>query len=1719
MEIFPDGHGIHEAGTLRQIDGNSLGREYDGGIPTNTLTSGGETREASESVPRIESITTRSNTDGNLSPEGVGKEHVGGASAGGNGLYNQVGDKKVGEHQAPAFLVEKNIERLNFSSIGTDQVVYGGEKNRYKNNTRAIKLLKTIESENRLANREEQGVLSLYVGWGGLSQAFNQNAEHWAEEYRELKELLTDSEYESARASTTTAFFTSNDMIGGMYRALGNFGLQKANILEPACAIGNFFGMLPDSMRGSNLFGVEIDDISGRIAKQLYQKADIKVMGFEKAPIEDNFFDAVIGNVPFGDFKVNDIGYDKHNLLIHDYFILKSLDKVRPNGIVALITSKGTLDKENSAARKLFAQRADLLGAVRLPSNSFKKIAGTEVTSDILIFQKRERLLMDNQEIENLLWIKTGLNENDISINNYYVENPHMMLGTMIMDSGMYGEESKLISDNITELDSQIKEAVDKINLIRPLETFEIEIEKDETTLPATPDVKNYSYTLIENDIYYRINSKMIKSEFSSQDYNKLEAYMSIRETTKGLIQAQLKGCSEEELKEHQEKLHHVYNGFNKTYGTLGKRDNKKLLDRDAEYPLVCSLEVMDKENNIKKADIFFMQTINPIIQITEVDTAVDALTVSLDKYGRVDLEYMASLYKANVDELIGELSDIIYLNPIEENQSNPYVGYEVASEYLSGNIRKKLEIAKELNVDGKYNKNIMALENVLPKDLDASEIDVKIGTPWIDIKDYQDFIYNLLETPRYLRNNEVAYNNHNTIQIFYNNFTGAFTISNKTKDSNNVLSKTTYGTSRVNAYEIFESSLNLNAVTVRDRIEDGKNVRYVVNKQETMFAREKQEAVKEEFREWVFSDADRRKKYVDYYNNTYNSVRLREYDGSHLTFPGKNPNKILRTHQANAIARTLYGGNTLLAHTVGAGKTYVMTAAAMEARRLGLANKPLLVVPNHITEQFASEFLNLYPAANVLVARKKDFETHNRKQFVSKIATGDYDAVIIGHSQFERIPISADRQEKQMRSQVWEITAAIEKEKRENSNSTSLSVKQLELTKKRLEQKIEKLLASDKKDDVITFEELGVDRVFVDEAHYYKHCAVFSKMTNVAGINQTSSQKAMDMLFKVDYINEITDEKGIIFATGTPISNSMTEMYVMQRYLQPSALKEKGVFHFDQWAAQFGETVTALELAPEGSGYRFKTRFSKFVNLPELMNMFKETADIQTADILNLPVPKLRNDKYEIITSEPNDFIMDMMGTFAERAKSIRDGRVDPSDDNMLKLTLEARLLGTDARLFNKNAPNDEDSKINRCAQLVNEIYNNTSEKKGTQIIFSDIGTPSDNPDKFTVYGELVSLLKEKGIPSEQICVIHDAKTELQKQAMFKDLLEGKKRIIIGSTPKMGTGTNIQDRLVALHHIDCPYRPSDIEQREGRILRQGNLNKEVDIVRYVTKNTFDAYLWQIVENKQRFISQVMTSKVILRSCDDIDEAVLSYAELKAIASGNPLIKEKIEIDNDISKLQMLKTGYRKEQYKLQDDININIPKAIKLTEEKISNIKEDTELVKNMAAEFAMIIKGRTFDERKKAGEFLHGFGKEVTANINKEFEIGSMHGFAVSLKYDAWHNKINAILHNKHKYTIELEESPVGSIVRLENAIDSIPKLLQAEEIKLEAHITNLINSKKAFGVPFPKEDELQRKLKRQTELNGELEIKVENVISTEPGTDQNERDVAKDMKFCMS
>ena len=1571
----------------------------------------------------------------------------------------------------------------NQFKITNDNLGEGSPREKFNNNVEAIRVLKKCEEENRFATPQEQEILSKYVGWGGLPQAFDEKDFSWSNEYSILKNLLDEKEYSQARESTLTAFYTPPVVIRSMYKALENMGLKTGNILEPSCGVGNFIGMLPDSLEDCKLYGVELDSISGRIARQLYQKSTVAVQGYEDTNLPNSFFDVAVGNVPFGDFKVLDKKYDKHKFLIHDYFFAKTLDKVRPGGVIAFITSKGTLDKENPSVRKYIAQRADLLGAIRLPNNTFKANAGTEVTSDIIFLQKRDSITDIEPD-----WVYLGENDDGLKMNQYFIDNPEMILGNMEMISTRFGYDSACISDG-ENLGDKLERAISNIHA--EVKEYELDdIGEEDNSIEADLTVRNFSYTLIDDKIYFRENSRMYPQELAMTTENRVKGLIEIRDCVRTLLEYQTEDYPDEDIKREQVKLNQLYDRFTKKYGLINSRGNNSAFSNDSSYYLLCSLEILDENGNLaRKADMFTKRTIKPKTEITSVDNANDALIVSLSEKARVDITFMQQLCGKNMDEMLKELEGEIFNVP-EYGEPNHWV---TADEYLSGNVREKLKVAEKFaETDERFNVNVKYLKEVQPQDLSASEISVRLGSTWIPPEDIKVFIEYLLNPSNYACQN---------INVHYNEATSEWWIEGKNYDKYNIKATNTYGTGRASAYKIIEDNLNLKDTRIYDYYEDENGKRVAeLNKKETAIAQAKQEQIKLAFEEWIWKDPERRERLTKFYNERFNSIRPREYDGSHISFDGMNPEITLRKHQVNAIARILYGGNTLLAHEVGAGKTFEMVAAAMESKRLGLCNKSLFVVPNHIVEQFGQEFLQLYPSANVLVTTKKDFETANRKKFCSRIATGDYDAIIISHSQFEKIPMSVERQVTIIQKQIEDITLGIQDLK--NNNGERFSIKQMEKTKKSLETRLAKLNDTSRKDDVVTFEELGVDRIFVDEAHYYKNLFLYTKMRNVGGIAQTEAQKSSDLFMKCRYLDELTGGKGVIFATGTPISNSMVELYTMQRYLQYGELEKRYLQQFDAWASTFGETVTAIELSPEGTGYRAKTRFAKFFNLPELMALFKEVADIQTSEMLNLPVPKAN---YHNVVIEPSEIQKELVKDLSERAEKIRNRMVDSSVDNMLKITNDGRKLALDQRLTNDMLEDFEHSKVATCADNIYSIWDKTSEDKSAQLVFCDLSTPH-NDGKFNVYDDLKTKLIDRGIPEEEIAFIHDANTDARKQELFNKVRRGQVRVLIGSTQKMGAGTNCQDRLIALHDLDCPWRPSDLIQRSGRIIRQGNKNPEVDIYRYVTEGTFDAYLYQLVENKQRFISQIMTSKTPVRFAEDIDETALSYAEIKALAAGNPDIIEKTELDTQVAKLKLLKQNYLSEKYALEDKVIKYYPNEIKRLENRIEDMKEDIEAFNNNNTPDnsfeKMNIKGTDFTERKEAGEKIIEICKSMT---NPEpLEIGEYKGFKIILSFDTMDRKFYASMKNNLSYKTELGSDPSGNITRIDNVLNGIETRLSNIENNLEDTKKNYESAKKEIEKPFPQEEELKTKSKRLDELNIKLNLNNKDKEIIDDGND---------------
>jgi len=1575
-------------------------------------------------------------------------------------------------------------------NLRENEVETVGKKERFRRNIMAIQLLKKCQEENRFATPEEQIILSKYVGWGGLSEAFDENNSAWATEYLELSSVLTPEEYASARESTLTAFYTPPEVITAIYKAMEQMGFKEGNLLEPSCGIGNFIGMLPDTMQDSKIYGVELDTISAGIAQQLYQKTTIAAQGFEETNLPDSFFDGVVGNVPFGDFKVSDKRYDKHKFLIHDYFFAKSLDKLRPGGVMALVTSKGTMDKETLAVRKYIAQRAELLGAIRLPNNTFKGNAGTEVVSDILILQKRDRLIDIEPD-----WVHLDTDENGIKMNSYFVQHPEMILGEMKMVSGRFGMEATCVPYENADLAAQLDEAVANIHGEITEYEAEEELEEEDNSIPADPTVRNFSYTVVDDKIYYRENSRMTPVEVSATAENRIKGMIAIRNSVRTLIELQTEDYPDSEIKAEQERLNRLYDTFSGKYGLINSRANTSAFSQDSSFSLLSALEIIGEDGELeRKADMFSKRTIKPHTPVTSVDTASEALAVSLGEKATIDMDYMMELSGKSENEIFEDLKGVIFLNPLYEYGNSYEPKYLMADEYLSGNVREKLRIAKksaELYPED-YKVNVEALQKVQPKDLTASEISVRLGATWLPPDDVQEFIFHLLETPRYAQWN---------IKVHFSPFTSEWNIEGKSYDKGNVRAYNTYGTSRINAYKIIEETLNLKDVRIFDYIEDDEGKKKaVLNKKETAIAQSKQEMIKQEFQDWIWSDPERRERLCKSYNEKFNSVRPREYDGSHIIFNGMNPEIELREHQKNAVAHILYGGNTLLAHAVGAGKTFEMVAAAQESKRLGLCNKSLFVVPNHLTEQWAAEYLQLYPAANILVATKKDFETKNRKKFCGRIATGDYDAVIIGHSQFEKIPMSIERQREILEQQLEEITGGIAELKR--NRGENFSIKQLEKSKKSIKQKLDKLNDQTKKDDVVTFEELGVDRLFVDESHYYKNLYLYTKMRNVGGIAQTEAQKSSDLFMKCRYLDEITGGRGTVFATGTPISNSMVELYTIQRYLQYNTLVKNGLQHFDAWASTFGETITAVELTPEGTGYRAKTRFAKFYNLPELMAMFKEIADIKTADMLNLPVPEA---KYHNIAVKPSEMQKEMVASLAERAEQVRGGGVDSSVDNMLKITNDGRKLALDQRMLNDMLPDFEGSKINACVDNIYRIWEENADKKSAQLVFCDLSTPK-NDGTFSVYNDIRKKLIERGIPESEVKFIHEADTDMKKKELFQKTRKGEVRVLLGSTQKMGAGTNVQDKLIALHDVDCPWRPSDLEQRSGRIVRQGNENPQVDIYRYVTEQTFDAYLYQLVEGKQKFASQIMTSKSPVRSAEDIDETALSYAEIKMLATGNPYIKEKMDLDIQVQKLKMLKSNFLSEKYGLEDKVIKFYPQQIAYLKSRVDGLTKDVKTAKLHPKPIdeqplGMTVSGVSYSEKAEAGQAIINACKSM--NSPDAIPLGEYRGFQMELYFDTVQRNYVVKLKGETSRDVPLGDDSHGNIVRIDNGIERFEETLADTKNSLENTEKQFETAKQEIEKPFAKEEELKAKTARLDELNILLNMdKKENeIVGGEP------------------
>ena len=1563
-------------------------------------------------------------------------------------------------------------EPINFHITDND-LGAGGAKTKFKANIEAIRLLQTLDAEQRQATAEEQEVLSRYVGWGGIPQAFDEKNVDWAKEYAELKSLLPADEYSEARASTLNAFYTSPTVIKAMYEALSNMGLSKGNVLEPSCGVGNFMGLVPESMENIKMYGVELDSVSGRIAQQLYQKNKIAVQGFETMQFPDSFFDCVVGNVPFGNYKVPDKRYDRHNFLIHDYFIAKSLDLVRPGGVVAVVTSSGTMDKKDSSVREYLANRADLVGAIRLPNNAFQRNANTSVVADILFLQKRDRAA-----VERAAWVDIGTTPEGYPINQYFAQHPEMVLGEITTESTQYGKQETTVKPiEGVDLAQQLKAAVENIHAeITEPEITDDELEQNAEPLPADPNVKNFSYTNVDGQVYYRENSYMNKVDLPAVTAERVLGMIALRETTQKLLDCQLHDGTDAEVELLQGKLKDQYKRFTAQYGLINSTANKRAFRQDSSYCLLASLEILDEDKNLKRlADIFTKRTIRKPEPVTSVDTPSEALALSIGEKAKVDVPFMAELCGKTEQEVTEELAGVIFRNPVTQM-------WVTADEYLSGNVREKLATAETFAANHpEYQVNVEYLKRVQPKDLNASEIEVRLGANWIKAEYITDFMEQVFKTPSYYIGS--------SIKATYSEISGAWNISGKSLDRSNPRVTNTYGTMRGNGYRLLEDALNLRDTKIYDTVyEDGKE-RRVLNKKETMLAQQAQEAIRDAFKQWIFKDLDRREELCKVYNERFNAIRPREYDGSHIKFVGMTPEISLMPHQKNAVAHILYGNNTLLAHCVGAGKTFQMIAAGMESRRLGLAQKNLYVVPNHLTEQWGADFLRLYPNANVLVATKKDFEPSNRKKFCSRIATGDYDAIIIGHSQFERIPLSPERQKSMIERQIQDITFAIAEAKAEDDGK-SFTVKQMEKTKKTLQAKLQKLNDQSRKDDVVTFEQLGVDRLFVDESHFYKNMFLYTKMRNIAGIAQTDAQKSSDMFAKCQYLDEITGGKGVTFATGTPVSNSMVELYTIMRYLQYDTLQKLHLGHFDSWAASFGETVTAIELSPEGTGYRAKTRFARFFNLPELISLFKESADVQTADMLNLPVPEA---EYINEVLKPSETQQEMVSSFADRAEQVRNGNVNPKIDNMLKITNDGRKLALDQRLINDLLPDEPESKVNLCVENAYQVWEESTPDKSTQLIFCDLSTPKTD-GTFNVYDDVREKLVAKGIPREEIAFIHEANTETKKAELFAKVRSGQVRILLGSTPKLGAGTNIQDRLIALHHLDCPWKPSDLEQQEGRILRQGNRNQKVKIFRYVTENTFDSYMWQILENKQKFISQIMTSKSPVRACDDVDDTALTYAEIKALATGNPYIKEKMDLDIQVSKLKLMRANHISQIYSLESDIARRYPAEITAAKERIAGLKADLAVAKPLLEQdkekFSITVEDRVYTDRKEAGSAI--LAACAAMKIAKtEGQIADLGGFAISSRFDAFAQTFKLTIKRQSSYTIELGSDPAGNIQRILNALVSIEKTLPQVERRLETLQQQLAEAKEEVQRPFPQEAELNEKSARLAELNALLDM----------------------------
>ena len=1601
-------------------------------------------------------------------------------------------------------------ERHNFR-ITDDHLGEGGAKTKFKNNVAAIRTLKEIEFDDRLATPEEQEILSRYVGWGGLPQAFDENNEQWADEFAELYGLLSPEEYEAAKATTLNAHYTSPTVIKAIYQAVENMGFRTGNVLEPSCGIGNFFGLVPESMKDSKLFGVELDSITGRIAQQLYQQNSIAVQGFEDTELPDSFFDLAIGNVPFGSYSLHDKRYDKHHFLIHDYFFARTLDKVRPGGLIAFVTSKGTMDKQNPNVRKYIAERAELIGAIRLPNNAFYANAGTQVTTDIIFLQKREKLIdVSMPEADSgLEWLHLGQTENGVPINQYFIDHPEMVLGEMAFDDMMYGNAKETTCKPFEDesLSDLLAEAVQNLHAeYADYEIEDLEGEEEDKSIPADPNVRNFSFTLVDGAIYYRENSRMFPVEQSLTGQSRVKGMIAIRDCVRRLIEYQTESAPDEIVEREQRELNRLYDSFTAKYGLLNSRANTTAFSPDSSFPILCSLEVLDENGNLeRKAAMFSKRTIKPYIAVSRVDTASEALAVSIGEKACVDLGFMASLMGGGsdrIEQIKRDLAGVIFKDP--ESGDDPLTGWQTADEYLSGRVREKLKTARRAaERDPAYAVNVEALEKVQPKDLTAGEIGVRLGTTWIPEDVIEDFTFELLGTPWHCQRR---------IHIRYSKVTGEWNVSEKSIDRSNIRAYNTYGTQRINAYKIIEDTLNLRDVRIFDTVQDADgHEQRVLNKKETAIAQDKQDLIKQKFQEWIWAEPSRRDRLCRIYNEKFNSIRPREYDGSHIVFAGMNPEIKLRPHQRNAVARAIYGGNALFGHVVGAGKSYEMIATAMEAKRLGLSNKSLFVVPNNIIGDFASDFLKLYPSANILMATKKDFEKQNRKKFCARIATGDYDGIIIGHSQFEKIPLSTERQQAMLKKQIAEVVAGIAAAKRQEGSR--FTVKQMEKSKKSLEAKLKKLNDQSRKDDVVTFEELGVDRLFIDEADMFKNLYLYTKMRNVGGISQTEALKASDLYMKCRYLDELTGNKGVVFATGTPVSNSMAEMYTMQRYLQYDTLERLELTHFDSWAAQFGETVTSMELKPEGKGFQQKTRFANFYNLPELISVFKEVADIQTADMLGLPVPKAN---YETVVCKPSEMQKEMVSSLAERADAVRSGAVDPSVDNMLLITNDGRKLALDQRLLNPMLPDFEGSKVNVCAGNIYRIWEDTKEQRLTQLVFCDLSTPK-NDGTFSVYNDLRDKLIARGIPAEEIAFVHDANNEAQKKELFAKVRRGKIRVLFGSTPRMGAGTNVQDRLIALHDLDCPWRPRDLEQRSGRIIRQGNQNPEVQIYRYVTEGTFDSYLYQMVENKQRFISQVFTSKSPARVMQEIDDAVLSYNEIKALATGNPMIIEHANLETEVNKLKMLNASHLSQRYELEDKILKYYPQEISRLNERISGYTADIARREgNTPAKKEdfppMQIHGTVYTEKAEAGKVLIEACKQLTNS--DPVSIGSYRGFEMQLFYEAFSKEYRVALKGTLTHTASLGTDIHGNITRLDNALNGLETRLQEHRDRLENTTAQMEAAKADAAKPFPREQELQEKSKRLAELTKLLKMdeKDRELLDSAPdeGDEQPERKV---------